>query len=356
MKDRQRSVLVVCARRIGDVLLTTPLIRTIRRSWPDTRIDVLVPAGTEGILQGNPDIGEVLLMPGRDRGARLRFYLRLFRRYDIALAATASDRARFLARWAGRRCLGLWSKTDPARGRRLIPGTWVDFNETGEHAIESPLRLAKALGLTPWREVVPPGRKLFPAIPGLRQTYAVLHPCPKFAYKAWPRERWIGLGRALALDGMQVVLTGGPTDDDKQFCAGLAAEIPGALDLCGSQGFDALARMISMARIFVGPDTVMTHVAAATGVPTIALFGPSNPVRWGPWPARLRQTDSPWSFRGSRHFGNVWLLQGEASCVPCLLEGCDRHVASRSRCLDELPLSRVTAAIAQALALASLRQ
>jgi heptosyltransferase-3 len=51
----------------------------------------------------------------------------------------------------------------------------------------------------------------------------------------------------------------------------------------------------------------------------------------------------------------VWLIQGEASCVPCLMEGCERKLDSRSRCLDEMPLGRVTAAIAQALAMASLR-
>ena len=352
----RRRILVVCTRRIGDVLLTTPLIRSLRKAWQDAQIDVLVLQGTEGVLVGNPDIDRVRALPkGGTRGARLRFYLSLLQSYDISLAATGSDRARFLARWAGRRCLGLWSLTDPARGRRWLPGHWVDFSETGEHAIESPLRLAKAIGVPPWREVVPPQRKAFPAITGLRQSYAVVHPWPKFSYKAWPRERWVSLGRALALDGLQVVLSGGPDVEEMAFCAGLAEEIPGALNLCGTQGFDSLAKLISLARVYIGPDTVMTHIAAATGAPTVALFGPSNPVRWGPWPARWRQPESPWPFRGSRNFGNVWLIQGEAPCVPCLMEGCERKLDSRSRCLDELPLGRVTAAIAQALALASVR-
>ena len=63
-------ILVVALRRLGDVLLTTPLIRSLKRAWPDATIDVLVFRGTEGILAGNPDIGAVLTLPERASAAR----------------------------------------------------------------------------------------------------------------------------------------------------------------------------------------------------------------------------------------------------------------------------------------------
>jgi heptosyltransferase-3 len=346
-----RSVLVVCTRRIGDVLLTTPLIRTLRRAWPEARIEALVLPGTEGILAGNPDLDAVRLTVSGSWRARLGFLSGLFRRYDLALAATASDRARLLARVAGRHCLGLWSRRDPARGRWLIPGHWIDFDMVGEHAIESPLRLAAHLGLRLWREVVPPQAHSTLDLPELQPSYAVLHPWPRFRYKAWPRERWLGLARTLVADGSQVVLTGGPDRDEVAFCEALAEQIPGSLNFAGRYGFAELAELIARARVYVGPDTVMTHLAAAVGTPTIALFGPSNPVRWGPWPHLRRDAGSPWPLRGSGRSGRVWLVQGEEPCVPCLLEGCERHVGSASRCLDELPLARVTAAVARALTL-----
>lgn len=88
----------------------------------------------------------------------------------------------------------------------------------------------------------------------------------------------------------------------------------------------------------------MTHIAAATGTPTIALFGPSNPVKWGPWPHDWKSFESPWQRRGSARQGKVFLLQGPGECAPCLLEGCDRHLDSRSDCLDALPLEQVTQA------------
>ena len=63
-------ILVVALRRLGDVLLTTPLIRSLKRAWPDATIDVLVFRGTEGIVESNPDIGAVLTLPERASAAR----------------------------------------------------------------------------------------------------------------------------------------------------------------------------------------------------------------------------------------------------------------------------------------------
>ena len=109
------------------------------------------------------------------------------------------------------------------------------------------------------------------------------------------------------------------------------------------------------ALVFVGPDTSVTHLAAATGTQTVALYGPSHPVAWGPWPMRHRPAAagdvSPWRMKAPlQRRGNVWLIQGEGDCVPCLGEGCDKHVGSHSDCLDELPAQRVIEVVDQALA------
>ena len=61
----QPRILVVALRRIGDVLLTTPLVRSLRRAWPEAQLDMLVFADTAGILQGNPDINNVIVMPAK---------------------------------------------------------------------------------------------------------------------------------------------------------------------------------------------------------------------------------------------------------------------------------------------------
>ena len=102
------------------------------------------------------------------------------------------------------------------------------------------------------------------------------------------------------------------------------------------------------ARLFVGPDTSTTHLAAAAGCPTVALFGPTDPRIWGPWPAG--GLAAPWNASGAiQQRGNVVLVQNPLPCLPCQLEGCERHVGSASVCLQELAPEQVLAGIDLAL-------
>ena len=84
-----RTILVVSLRFMGDVLLTTPLMRSLRATYPLAAIDALVFAGTEGVLEGNPDLRQVLTT---ERGEELALWRRLWRRYDLAVVAETADR------------------------------------------------------------------------------------------------------------------------------------------------------------------------------------------------------------------------------------------------------------------------
>src|ERR1700744_972162 len=89
-------ILVVALRRLGDVLLTTPLIRSMRRAWPDATLDVLVFADTAGILDGNPDVDRVIAMPPRPTLAQsLTLAARLLKRYHLAVSTQSGDRPTF---------------------------------------------------------------------------------------------------------------------------------------------------------------------------------------------------------------------------------------------------------------------
>jgi heptosyltransferase-3 len=181
--------------------------------------------------------------------------------------------------------------------------------------------------------------------------YAALHLHPKFNYKMWHVGGWVGLAQWLAGRGFDTVLTGGDEPGEKEFVTSVAAQMPhGTVNLAGQLSLAQTACVLAGARLFVGPDTVTTHIAAALGVPTVALYGPSNPVKWGPWPRRFAGALSPWRRVGTQAMGNVQLVQGAGACVPCLEEGCDRHVASFSDCLQQLPLPAVIAAAERALA------
>ncbi len=340
--------LVVCTLRIGDVLLTTPVIRALRRHEPDACIDVLVLSGMAGILEGNPDVDRVLVTPHRaGLFARLREAAALWRRYDVALTTVSSDRARWYCFIAGSTTAGLYNPHSAWLSVRLLKRR-ILFDDLHTHSVTMGLKVLDLLGIPRQYRVVPPtaGGTLPASVAGC--PYAVLHPYPKFRYKMWPQPHWAALARSLQQMGYVVALSGGPDPEEIRY-VGEIADACDAVNLCGTLSLAQTADLIAGAALFVGPDTGVTHLAAALDIPTIALFGPSNPVKWGPWPATYAQAASPWDMKGSRQVGNVCLLQGEGDCVPCRQEGCDRHQESHSRCLDELALSRVLQSVRQLL-------
>jgi predicted lipopolysaccharide heptosyltransferase III len=361
-----RTVLVICPRRIGDVLLVTPLVRSLKAQWPEANIDMLVLRGTEGVLEHNPDLRRVMVeAPRAPLRARLVTGVRIWRRYDLACAAVDSDRALIYAWVAGRKRIGL---VDAERvkwfARAMLHRIALD-RHLDAHVVSSTLELAQLVGVTPRAKVVPPDigpdperrarfAARFNAPPAARQgqPLVVLHPPSLLTYKQWTIDGWAATIRWLRAQDFAVVLSGGPAQAEREYAAQVIA-VAGeqALNLVGELTLGETAEMIRRAKLFIGPDTSVTHIAAACGTPTIALFGSSDPVRWGPWPCDWPLVETPWARRGSNRRGNVYLLQGQQACVPCRREGCDDHNQSTSDCLIDLPASSVIAVAAQMLGL-----
>lgn len=346
-----KSILVVITRRLGDVLLTTPLLRTLRQSYPDAILDVLVFKGTGGMLEGNPDIRTVLeVSPKLTVAASFKFLGSLWNRYDLAVSAMTGDKPTLYAFVAGRFRIG--PVASETQWKSLFLNIFTSFDNLETHTVCQNLKLALAAGLKPIAEVVPPSCKVFAEnfdakrqILGLKNRYVIFHPFPKFEYKKWRTSYWIDLGQQLSADGFQVVISGGSDPGELKECAVISEKILGSLNLAGKLRLSQLAVVLEHAKCYVGTDTSVTHLAAATGIPVVAIYGPTNPVKWGPWPKGSQYGNNPWSRVGSQRSGNVRLVQGPGDCVPCGLEGCDRHIKSASRCLQELKVDDVYQAI-----------
>lgn len=352
------SALVVTLRYLGDALLSTPLVRALKQRHPDCAVDVLVFAGTEGVFEGNPDVARVIAVPELSTATdTLRRVRALWRRYDLAVIAQTGTRP-FLFGWAaGRHRVGLVSpETGKAWWKRAQLDRSAVFDPNGARVLENQ-RIAALLGADGDVAVVPPsaGWGVAQVSEALgfdceRQPFAIVHPSPRWRYKQWTHEGWRALIEALQAQGLRVVVSGGPGDEERRY---LAAVLQGTtasrcVRVDGALSFAQLADLLRRASLYVGPDTATTHLAAACGTPTVALYGPTDPAIWGPWPARegsaFRRVE-PLQRRG-----NVLLLQNpELDCVPCQLEGCDRHRGSHSECLDRLPAARVVEAALQML-------
>src|SRR5262249_20737693 len=119
--------------------------------------------------------------------------------------------------------------------------------------------------------------------------------------------------------------------------------------LDGRLDWPQLTALIAGAQVYVGTDTSMTHLAAGSGCPTVAPYGPTSPRLIGPWP--VGGLDRPWAAAGTiQRRGNVWVVQNPLPCLPCEKLGCEGHLESRAQCLDELSTRQVLIAVDQALA------
>ena len=370
-----KKVLFIATRQIGDVLVTTPLIQQARELWPEAEFHFLGYRGKLDMLKGNPDIAELIETSDRPGfGEYLSLFNRLFQRYDLAIVTQPSDRAYFYGLVAAFRRVGVLgghpqglteqdkakkSKSDKQNAwKKAICLHTVDVDYFGQHVITEKLRLlevfyknVQGLFSKPISVVPPVGEVLTPVIASqLRSPYVVVHPGPLTAYKRWPLAYWQTLVTWLTQQGWQVVLSASPAKQDLQLNQDIVSLLDEAtrqnvVNAAGKLSIPQARSLIQGAHLYIGVDTSITHLAAACNIPTVALFGPTPPSNFGPWPNGFIGKQ-PYQLRArTQTVGNVTILQGPGECVPCRKAGCEDRPDSRSECLDLLEPNQVIEAI-----------
>jgi predicted lipopolysaccharide heptosyltransferase III len=287
------NILVIKLRHIGDVLLATPVFRTLLQAFPKARLTALVNRGTEAVLKHHPDVHEILTAEKGPMVAQLRFLRDLRRRqYDCVIDLTDGDRSAFmsLATGAGTR-IGFNAEH---RWRGLLYTHVAKPSPDDAHRIDYDLAAVRPLGLRP--ATVRPALYVSPdddkaakrAMEELvgddngSSKVIVIQPGARYPLKVWPPERFAELADRLSEALPCRILLGG--DAKERVVAEAVRErtqcrpvvVAGRFSLLE---FGALARQCDL---FIGNDGGAMHVAAAVGTPVVALFGPTYPQRWGP--------------------------------------------------------------------------
>jgi len=350
-----QKILLIATRQIGDVLLVTPLLRALRRAYPQAIIDVLVYDQKGGMLEGNPDYDRLISVAEHPRFFQYKkLFTQIGRQYDLAISTLAGDRPLVYAWLAAPQRVSLVPKRRwQDVWKRWLVQRWLEFDPDTTHTVIQNLRLADLLAIPRYYDLVLPQTKqsrLCALLPftSSQTKFAVLHLLPMWHYKRWTLTGWRELAHYFVQHGWYVVLTGGNSQQEQAYIAEALSIMPSSvINLAGQLGFSEVAELISASQIYIGPDTAVTHLAAATGVPTVALYGPTNPLKWSPWPVGYRNDTPPFQRQGLQKINNVLLIQGPGECVPCHQEGCHRHKNSESRCLVELKATTVIQAMIQ---------
>jgi len=269
---RSGRVVVIRLRSLGDCVLTTPALALLRRFRPDLRISVVVEPQWRAVFEGNPDIDEILPATWRAvRGARADLCLN-FHGGRRSAWMTALSGARYRAGFGHFRHRFAYNVRIPRAQEILNLDRTV---HTAEHLASAMFYLGAPLTEIP-RAHLAATEKLASA--------AVIHPVAATAAKTWPPDRFLAVARRLRDSHSNVVFIGGPGDDLSPF-----REFPA---LCGVP-LAAIKNLLAAASLFVGNDSGPAHMAAAFGVPSVVIFGASNPAIWGPWRTSAEVVTAP---------------------------------------------------------------
>jgi ADP-heptose:LPS heptosyltransferase len=277
---RGRVLLVLRALGLGDLLTAAPALRALARAFPDRRRVLAAPARLAplaGAIDPALELVDVPAWTGRDGAPRARLARRL------PAGAVAVD-----LHGRGPQSHRLLLATRPERliafAHRDVPQSaggpaWTE----DEHEVARWCRLLSEEGIPadPRALDLP-----HPGGAGRDEALTLLHPGAASAARRWPAERWAVVARAARAAGRDVILTGSAAEAGLARAVADAAGLPPRAVAAGRTDLRELIALVARAGRVACGDTGVAHLATALGTPSVVLFGPTSPARWGPPPER----------------------------------------------------------------------
>ncbi len=322
-----QKILMTRFSSMGDIVLTTPVIRALRRKFPKARIDYVTKRQFTELLHGNPGLNTVYAYDSRAGFAGLRVLGKQLReqRYDLLVDLHNNLRSHMLQALIRPRRTVRYSK-HLIRRTLLVKG---GVNLYPRPIIQMPDRYLRPL--EKWGvENDDAGLELFPSdadrakVAGLFRQHHVsndelvigLGPIASFPLKQWPVERFAEVGQELVKRYQaRIILFGGPADVEQVHP--LAAHIPRhPIVLCGQLSMMESAAALERCALFVGNDTGTAHIASAMGCKVVEIFGPTvEELGFYPYHVPAHVVSSPLPCRPCTHTGKGRCTLNTHACM-----------------------------------------
>ncbi len=336
-EDRYKRILVARTDRIGDVLLSTPVIKALRDHYPSSYIAMMVSSYTKDLLVGNPYLDEVVVFDKGRRHAGMWQAVVFSRRlrkmdFDVVVILHPTVRVHLLCFLAGIKERIGYDRKAPYFLTTVIPHT---KQEGIKHEMEYNFDLLKPLGIT---EVT---RDMYVPISDASERFVdqvlkaegltpqdrivAVNPAASDASRRWPIEKFAeAIDRLSAIHRVKVAIIG---DSIHRSIVGdvVKAAKTGPLDFCGKFNLIQLASFLKRCALVISNDSGPVHLSAAVKTPVISLFGRNQP---GLSPTRWRPLGE----------SNVFLHK-KTNCAPCLAHEC----VNQFKCLEAISVEEVLA-------------
>ena len=339
-----RRVLVVRLRSIGDTVLVTPSLFALRRFLPDAQIDILLEDWVAAVLADSDLVDRVISIPRDSTAARARIARTLrATHYDVVYNLHGGTTATLLTRATGAtHRVGFEHYQYEGLHNHAAPSPLEIWQRPKLHSVEQQLALVGWTGVPvtdrPATRLAVSESALASISAKLRAaefedfdkglSFAVVHPAAAFATKQWATENFARVTEELSARGVTPVAIVSPIE--KQTAESLINQSSARVVALTDLSLPEVTALASRARLFVGNDSGIAHIAAAAGAACVVIFGSSDVAHWRPWTMRANE-----------------VVLEEMPCQPCHGYFCAEF--EKPECILRVPVERVVGAIDRVL-------
>lgn len=330
--DQPSRILLIKPSSFGDIIHGLPVLAACKAHWPAAHIDWAVKREWAGLLTGHPMLRRVVFFPNTVAEG-LRAWPALRRDgYDLVIDLQGLLRSGLYAALTGSPVrVGF---QDSREGSSWFYSRRIEVSNNAVHAVDRGLDLMRRIGVTTASAPafpLPDGKREQEWVDALRrqnhirdgEAVCLIHPSARWPTKRWPAERFAELADTLiARQGMRVFIVAGPTQVTQvEEMSRQMTQV--AINLAGKTGLLQLAALLRRSNLLVSNDSGPIHLAAAVSTPVVAIFGPTDPSRVGPY--------------GDGHV----VLRKETDCSRCTDRACNRDAL----CMKAIAVSDVLEAV-----------
>ena len=339
-----KKILIIIQRSNGDVFLSMPLINSLYENYHSPQIDLLVNDDTIAVAELLPHIHYIHQFSYQKKQER-RFrqekelIFSVYRKYDLSINLTASDRSVFYALLASKKSISAIEKNHQKSWwkRKLLSHYY--FFDTTKHILINNLESLKILNIKHQAIQRSPRVSNETTIRiknklenmGVNR-FIIFHPSAQYNYKIYPknlRDKLLGYLNSL---NVPILITGSSNKLDLNIKKAIPA-LPNIYNFIGETTLEEYFVLSELALAYIGMDTLNMHIAAAQNKRIFTIFGPTNLSMWSPWSNELQTAaskDIP-----VQTYGNISIFQANMHCVACGKAGCD-DMHGISICLDNI--------------------
>ena len=331
--NRKKSILVIIQRSNGDVYYSLSLIKILKTYYQDSYIDILVNDDTYSTAAFSKEIRKIISFSYNEKQKRgLRYLLDIskliFRKYDLSISLTSSDRSILFAIISAKKSIGMIEKEKSKSWWKRFLLTNFFFYDTNTHAFIQTHTPLDILGIKYTREFakdallenIPEEKRINEKLKKLNiEKFIIFHPSAQYEYKVYPEKQRLKLLEYLNQFGIPIIITGGKTHIDLT----IKSSLPKSKNLYDFIGETTLSEFFYLSKQsigFIGMDTLNIHIAASQNKRIFGIYGPTIVKKWSPWSNKSKAVEK---FDRITSYENITIFQGGFSCVPCGKKGCN---------------------------------